>query len=93
MEALTVLRPAFLRRGMQAIKRARSPGFVKNGVWEDRYLGQVIDLRFPIMAEFFDVTKIRDGGQYARVASLEYLFAMVGVGAITRGSEDLPAAA
>lgn len=94
MEALTVLRPPFVRRGMQAIKRARATAFIKDGLWEDRHLGQVIDLRFPIMAAFFDIEKIRKGSHfYPRIASLEYLFTAVGAGAITAGSEDLPAAA
>lgn len=93
MEALTIIRPPTLRRGMLAFKQSRAQKFAKRGVLEDRLLSRVIDLGFPIMREFFQIDRVRDESHYQRIASLEYLFVAVDAGSVTDGADDFHAVA
>ena len=68
---LTYCRPTYLRRFTYRLKHLRSeerPYFLG----ED-YLRQVIDPRFPLMREFFNIDRINDADVLNRVATMEYL--------------------
>lgn len=70
----TYLRPFWLRRHSFEIK-AKLEGAPKRPLLlTEAYLSQVIDLKFPYMSRFFDMSRIKSNPQFARICSLEYLF-------------------
>ncbi|HUO93337.1 MAG TPA: hypothetical protein VMU22_10460, partial [Rhizomicrobium sp.] len=50
----------------------------RSGVLSDRFLEQVLDLRFQRMSRYFRVDRITSTDQFARICTLEYTFDKLG---------------
>ncbi|MGN6514332.1 MAG: hypothetical protein ACTHLR_00650 [Rhizomicrobium sp.] len=70
----TYLRPFWLRRRSFEIKAKLEATPKRPLLLTEPYLSQVIDLKFPYMSRFFDMSRIKSNPQFARICSLEYLF-------------------
>jgi hypothetical protein len=65
-------RPIWLRRNMYRLKTRRMeprPDYLG-----DEYLGEVFDVSFPILRDYFHIDKIFGSDVYNRVATMEYIF-------------------
>lgn len=80
MDAVLAWRPGLLRRYSYALQQRLRPPPPRSGLLSDAFIGRIIDLKFPVLSEFFRIDRVRDPVQYARMCSLEYLFAQVGAG-------------
>lgn len=73
------IRPSRLRARTYAIRRRLGPmGDEHGGLLEPDYMRRVIDLDFPAMRRFFNMSAITDSGMWRRIACLEYLAAHLG---------------
>jgi len=72
--ALETARPPSLRRLSFRLKRALRPPPTPAAL-DATGLNDVVDMRLPAMGAFFDVRRVHDPHQLARIYSLEYLFA------------------
>ena len=73
----TLLRPPWLRRLSYRIQHRRpAPRPV---LLRPEWLGTVIDPALPRLRPFFHVERVADPALFARLATLEYLFADLGV--------------
>jgi len=78
-EWLTRIRPVWLRRHSYALRRRLGPmGDEHGGTLTPDYMGRVIDLDFPAMRRFFNLSAINDSAVWRRIANLEYLAAKLG---------------
>jgi asparagine synthase (glutamine-hydrolysing) len=73
------VRPTLLRR--YSYRLHRRPASVWTGVLAHDLLEQVIDLRFPVMRNYFTMDQIADPAQANRICTLEYLFRRLGLAA------------
>jgi asparagine synthase (glutamine-hydrolysing) len=72
----TLLRPPWLRRYTYRL-RYRQAG--PRPQWlEPHMLQRVLDVRMPVMTRFFRLRRVNDPEVFARIATLEYLFANLG---------------
>jgi len=73
-DGVSLYRPAWLRRYSFRMKRAlsRRPD-PRSGYFAPAFLGRTIDLAFPVMSRFFDMTRLLAPDQFAAAATLEYL--------------------
>ncbi|TKD51353.1 adenine nucleotide alpha hydrolase family protein [Sphingomonas baiyangensis] len=80
-EALSRIRPAWLRRRSYAIQRrlGRATGDEHGGLLTPEWLGRVLDLDMPAMRRFFVIERIADRAVYRRIAALEYLAEQTGL--------------
>lgn len=73
-DAMSLYRPTWLRRYSFRMKRwISSPPDPRFGMLAPEYLGRTIDLAFPAMSRFFDMTRTLDREHYGAIATLEYL--------------------
>lgn len=68
----TLIRPSILRKYTFRIKHRRAQRFPY--YLSERYVGSVLDSRFPYMSRYFHIHEIRNTAQYNRLCTLEYLF-------------------
>jgi asparagine synthase (glutamine-hydrolysing) len=71
-ERLSVLRPPWLRRYSFRLRHRRPTP--RPAVLQDQFVGRLVDLGFPYLRRFFDVSRVYHHGQYNRLCTLEYLF-------------------
>ena len=77
-EWATRVRPAWLRQRSYTIQRRLRRGGGRSSAMADAWLGQVIDLDFPVMRRFFHIDRIADQAMLMRIANLEYLAKRLG---------------
>lgn len=78
----TRLRPTWVRANAYAVKRRMGPmADDHGGLLEPEYMGRVINLDFPVMKRFFNMSGMNDSGLWRRIACLEYLAGRVGIAA------------
>ena len=73
----TYLRPAWLRRYTFRLKARMEKRRPRPQLLTEPYLAQVIDTKFPYMAKFFNVNKVKSDLHFARLCTLEYLYSRV----------------
>ncbi len=71
-ELMLLLRPPRLRRYTYRL-RFRTPR-PRPRYLQPEMLGRVIDVKMPVMSEYFHVDRVNDPDAFARLATLEYLF-------------------
>jgi len=74
-DTLTYMRPPYLRGMTYRLKSRLGSPETRPPLHTEPYLRGIIDTSFPYMSKYFDVAKVKADIQFARICTLEYLFA------------------
>jgi asparagine synthase (glutamine-hydrolysing) len=72
----TLLRPPWLRRYTYRLRYRKA--LLRPAWLEPHMLQRVLDVRMPVMSQFFHLGRVNDPEVFARIATLEYLFSNTG---------------
>ncbi len=75
---MTIYRPIWLRRNSYAIQH-KMRKLQKPETIGDKYLPKILPVGTPHMAQFFNMSEIKDAAMGGRILTLEYLFKHLGV--------------